>query len=402
MLCKPTVIVLLSALVAVVITSGALSAERKVELSLFWEPSCPYCKRAKNFLEKQQETNTWLKIQAHNIAQSKETAVLFARTNARFEITQPAVPLIVIGDRHFLGYDDDRTTGHALMQAARDCHVSQCPNLASVLEFSPGPSGKIASDSHKQSAPGSVRVPVVGELSLEALSLPTLTILLAALDGFNPCAMWVLVFLIGLLMGMKDRMKMWLLGAAFLLTSGLVYFGFLAAWLNIFLVIGMLFWVRIGVGSFAIASGLYYLREYAINAAAECKVTNPRQRQRIMTALKASVAQKRFLFALLGIMVLAVIVNLIELFCSAGIPAVYTDILAMNDLSALQYFGYLTLYVVVFMLDDAAIFVLAMLALSAGGMTDRYLRLSHLLGGIVMTVIGVLLLFAPGWLTFTA
>ncbi len=402
MLGKPAAIILLSAIFAMSFASRSLTSERNVELNLFWELSCPYCKRAKDFLEKQQKTNTWLRIRAHDIAQSKETAVLFSRTNAHFGVSQPAVPLIVIGEQHFLGYDDDQTTGHALMQAARECRVSQCPDLASLLELPHRQPSKITSDGHKQASPRSIRLPIIGELSLEALSLPALTIVLAALDGFNPCAMWVLVFLIGLLMGIKDRMKMWLLGAAFLLTSGIVYFGFLAAWLNIFLVVGMLFWVRIGVGSFAIASGLYYLREYAINAAAECKVTDPRQRQRIMSALKASVAQKNFLLALSGIVVLAVIVNLIELLCSAGIPAVYTDILAMNDLSALQYFGYLTLYVVVFMLDDALIFVLAMLALSAGGMTDRYLRLSHLLGGIVMTVIGVLLLFAPEWLTFTA
>jgi hypothetical protein len=242
---------------------------------------------------------------------------------------------------------------------------------------------------------------LIGTVSLASLSLPALTILLAAIDGFNPCAMWVLIFLVGLLLGMQDRVRMWLLGGAFLLTSAFVYFLFLAAWLNVFLVLGAIFWVRLAVGVVALASGLYYLYAFATDAAAECRVTNVAQRQRIMTSLRASVGERRFLVAVAGIVVLAAAVNLIELFCSAGIPAVYTDILAMNDLPAWQYYLYLLLYVTVFMLDDALIFALAMLTLHATSMTNRYLRISHLLGGLGMFAIGVLLLVAPDWLTFT-
>ena len=121
-----------------------------------------------------------------------------------------------------------------------------------------------------------------------------------------------------------------------------------------------------------------------------------------MEALRASVYEQRFLAAMAGIVVLAVAVNLIELLCSAGIPAVFTDILAMSNLPDWQHYLYLLLYVLVFMLDDAAIFVIAMMTLSATGMTGRYLRLSHLLGGIGMFVIGALLLFAPDFLNFVA
>ena len=90
--------------------------------------------------------------------------------------------------------------------------------------------------------------------------------------------MWVLIFLVGLLVGIQDRMRMWILGSAFLLTSGFVYFGFLAAWLNVFLLLGALFWVRMSVGLVAIGSGIYYLHAFATNAAAECRVTNCEQR----------------------------------------------------------------------------------------------------------------------------
>jgi hypothetical protein len=89
-----------------------------------------------------------------------------------------------------------------------------------------------------------------------------LTIVLGAVDGFNPCAMWVLVFLIGLLVGMRDPVRMWSYGAVFLLTSAAVYLAFMAAWLNLVLLLGTLAWIRIAIGVFALAAGGYYLREF--------------------------------------------------------------------------------------------------------------------------------------------
>jgi hypothetical protein len=315
-------------------------------------------------------------------------------------INRPGVPLIVTGGRPFLGFDEAGTTGAAIMAAATACRQSTCPTLAGILSQS----GDTAADrtvGQHGVIPEHINVPFWGEVPLASLSLPALTIFLAAIDGFNPCAMWVLVFLVGLLAGMQDRLRMWFLGGAFLLTSGLVYFGFLAAWLNVFLLIGALLWVRLAVGCVALASGAYYLHAFATDAAAECKVTNLAQRRRIMDALRASVYEKRFLLAVAGIVMLAVAVNLIELLCSAGIPAVFTDVLAMTGLPSWQRYLYLLLYVLVFMLDDAAIFVIAMMTLAATGMTSRYLRLSHLLGGIGMIGIGTLLLFAPDLLNFS-
>jgi glutaredoxin len=376
------------------------SNRERVELVIFSEPGCPYCKRAKAFLKKQQGTRNWLSIREYDVSASAAASDVFRRTNQLFGINRPGVPLIVTGGRPFLGFDEAGTTGAAIMAAATACRQSTCQTLAGILSQS----GDTAADrtvGQHGVIPEHINVPFWGEVPLASLSLPALTIFLAAIDGFNPCAMWVLVFLVGLLAGMQDRLRMWFLGGAFLLTSGLVYFGFLAAWLNVFLLIGALLWVRLAVGCVALASGAYYLHAFATDAAAECKVTNLAQRRRIMDALRASVYEKRFLLAVAGIVVLAVAVNLIELLCSAGIPAVFTDVLAMTGLPSWQRYLYLLLYVLVFMLDDAAIFVIAMMTLAATGMTSRYLRLSHLLGGIGMIGIGTLLLFAPDLLNFS-
>ena len=286
------------------------------------------------------------------------------------------------------------------LMIADKCQRQSCDTLEQLLEKAGPASAK--SEPGSAAPPAEITLPLVGRVKTANLSLPALTILLAAVDGFNPCAMWVLVFLIGLLVGVQDRVRMWLLGGAFLLTSGIVYFGFLAAWLNVFLFLGALVWVRVIVGLVAVGSGAYYLHAYATDAAAQCRVTDLSQRQRIMTALRDSVTEKHFLAAIAGIVVLAAAVNMIELLCSAGIPAIFTELLSMNALPIWQYYAYLLLYVSVFMLDDMAIFATAMLTLHATSMTNQYLRYSHLIGGIGMLLIGGLLLFAPQWLTFQA
>ena len=240
----------------------------------------------------------------------------------------------------------------------------------------------------------------MGNVATRSLSLPALTIVLGAVDGFNPCAMWVLVFLIGLLVGMRDPVRMWSYGAAFLLTSAAVYFAFMAAWLNLVLLLGTLAWIRAAVGVFALAAGGYYLREFVRNPDAACAVTSPGERQRIMERLKGVVAEQSFLLAIAGIMALAVAVNLIEMLCSAGIPAVYTQVLALSGLSAASYYGYLALYIAVFLLDDAVIFVTAMLTLQSTGLAATYSRYSHLIGGAVLVGVGLLLVFRPEWLAF--
>ncbi|NNF77600.1 MAG: hypothetical protein HKN05_06180, partial [Rhizobiales bacterium] len=244
-------------------------------------------------------------------------------------------------------------------------------------------------------------VPLFGSVELANLSLLALTILLAGVDGFNPCAMWVLVFLIGLLLGLKDERRMWVLGAAFLAATGIMYFAVMTTWLNVFLFLAAVAWIRVIISLLAIGGGFYFLREYWTKPEGVCHVTNPGRRQKIMAALRSTVQQNQLMLSIAGIMTLAVLVNFIELLCSAGIPAVYTQILAMNQLPVAVNYLYIGLYVAVFMLDDIAIFATAMLALRVTGLTSSYARYSHLIGGVVLLMIGAVMLLRPELLSLT-
>lgn len=380
-----------------------------IDVHLFWTATCPFCLEARRFLEREVPTIAGSRLRSYELDGDERTEAAFVALSKRFQNDPPGVPLVIIGDEAFVGYRDDATTGAEYVRRIRACLATPSADVASPILAQ---SGLIAAapraeseagvttppPAKRPSLPETVWLPGIGDIEPGTLSLPLLTIVLGAVDGFNPCAMWVLVFLIGLLVGLKDRVKMWSYGAAFLLTSGAVYFVFMAAWLNLFLFLGSLTWIRAAVGMFALVAGGYYLSEFVRNPDATCPVTSPGEKQRVTTRLRHAVYERSFVTAILGIVTLAVAVNMIELLCSAGIPAIYTQVLALSDLSPFGYYAHLALYVAMFMLDDVVIFVVAMLTLQATGLAASYSRWSHLIGGSVLLGIGLLLIFRPEWL----
>ena len=198
---------------------------------------------------------------------------------------------------------------------------------------------------------------------------------------------------------MKNRKRMWILGIAFIVSSAFVYFLFLAAWLNLFIFLGLVIWVRVIIALVALVAGAINLKEYIENKSG-CKIMGDEKRQKFFEKLKSVTSKKNFILALGGIILLAFAVNLVELICSAGLPAIYTKILSMYQLPTWQYYLYLIFYIFVFMIDDLFVFFTAMVTLQAVGIQSKYTKTSHLIGGIIMLIIGLLMLFKPDILMF--
>jgi hypothetical protein len=252
----------------------------------------------------------------------------------------------------------------------------------------------------KGGLPEVLKLPVFGEIKIKNVSLPFLTLAIGLLDGFNPCAMWTLVFLITLLLNMQNRKRMWILGGAFIFVSGFVYFLFMAAWLNFILFVGFISWVRLIIGLVAIGSGIYNLKEYWKNKNAVCVVEKSEEKKQTFDKLRQATQNKNFWLALGGIVLLAAAVNLVELVCSAGFPAIYTQVLTLSHLPAWQYYLYLVGYIFFYMLDDMVVFIIAMVTLRLTGTSNKYTRASYLIGGALMLLLGLLLIFKPKWLMF--
>ena len=248
----------------------------------------------------------------------------------------------------------------------------------------------------------SVDTGLFGVVSLKDVSLPIFTIILGAVDGFNPCAMWILIFLITMMFSMHDRFKMWILGLTFILTSGFVYLCFMLSWLSLASFLSSVVLIRFLIACFAVLFGMVNIYRYfkSLNSDVGCDVTDKKKRVKIMERIKKIVNEKSFLLSILGIMLLAFSVNLIELLCSLGIPVMFTNVLAMNELSTLEYVIYIGLYLIFFLIDDILIFVIAMKTLKIKGISNKYTKYSHLIGGIIMLLLGILMVIKPEWLMF--
>lgn len=374
------------------VTKSAGAQENRVTIYFFWSKTCPHCAKEKAFLQNLVQRNPQVELKSYDVGQG-ESIRLLQKAGEMLKVDTRWVPFTIVGNQYFSGYTSDETTGAMIKKAVDDALQHGCPDFfATTLSPSPCPPDL---SSPKKPLPEVINLPIFGSIKTRDVSLPVLTVILGLLDGFNPCAMWALLFLISLLLGMKDRKRMWLLGTAFIVTSAFVYFLFMSAWLNLFLFLGFIIWVRIAVGLIALGAGTYNLREYYVNREGTCKVTGNTRRREILTKLKEVAQRKEFLLAMVGIIILAFAVNLVELICSAGLPAVYTQVLALSNLPTWRYYSYLLLYILFFMLDDLFVFFATMITLQMAGVDTKYARFSHLIGGIAMLIIGLLMIFKP-------
>jgi glutaredoxin len=403
--------------------SGVVYAAEPVTVYFFHGDGCPHCAKEEEFLGVLEEREDVEVVRLEVWSDADNRAVLVEAAKV-LETTFNGVPVTIVGERAMVGWGSEETSGVYLLNTIEAVRREGDVDIVAPLlpGYVPEPEESVSNPNEGVSSTTTEPIatttasttdsatttdPYAGIALPESiakwgstLSLPLLTVLFGALDGFNPCAMWALVFLITLLFGMKDKKRMWILGSAFIFASGAVYYLFMAAWLNLIVFLGFIVWIRALIGLIAIAGGAYYLYEWRTAPEAGCKVTNESQKEKLIERMKKAIGQKSFLLALVGIVIVAALINLVELVCSAGLPAAYAQVLALHSLSPWQYYAYLLLYVIVFMLDDMVIFGVAMTTLSLTGIGGKYTRVSHLIGGALMILIGLLLIFKPEVLLF--
>jgi len=376
--------------------NAAAAGQKKVNLYFFWSKGCPHCLREKQFLDQLEKKYNNLIIHRFEVGEDRENLELLQQVGRRLGVEIRGVPFTLVGKDFFRGWQDAGATGAAL-EAAVQYHLAH-PGADVVAELAVP--GLLPAHPAAKAVPEKIIVPLLGEFEIKTLSLGLLTVIIGALDGFNPCAMWVLIILIGFLLGMESNRNRWILGITFVAASALVYFLIMCAWLNLFLFVGFLFWVRLSIGLVALGAGCYNLREYFTNPAGYCKVSSGGWGHKIICKLHDFIKKEGLLLALVGIVLLAFAVNVVELICSAGFPVVYLQILSLTPLAQWHYYFYLVLYTLIFMLDDLIVFFVAMITFQVTGISTRYKRFSHLIGGFLMLVLGVLLIFKPEALMF--
>lgn len=378
-------------------------AKEDVTLYFFHGDGCPHCAEESVFLEKLQKDYPDLKIEKYEVWYDEENSALLQKVQQELHIERMGVPTTIIGDVYMVGYSEE--TANVIKRAIDFFYENEYKDVVSQIKddtyVDDGSESEFLKREAETDKDMTVKVPFYKKINLKKVSLTTAAVVIGLIDGFNPCAMWVLLFLISVLIGMKDKKRMWILGLAFLLTSALVYALIMLSWIQIVVKMTTVISIRRIIAIAALIGGFFQLRSFIKNKdTSGCEIVDDSKRKTIFKKIRKFTSEKSFLLALIGVMGLAVSVNLVELACSAGLPLVFTELLALNDVSSMAKFWYVLLYILFFLIDDLIVFIIAMFTMKVTGITTKYNQYSHLLGGVIMLLIGVLLLLKPEWLMF--
>ena len=231
------------------------------------------------------------------------------------------------------------------------------------------------------------------------LPLPLFTFLIAIIDGFNPCTMWVLTFLLVLLISVShSRKRIFTVGYIFVAVVFVIYFLFMAAWLNVFLYIGYIDTVRIAIALVALAAGIINCKDYFFFRKGVTLMIQEKHKAPLVKKIEGmkNVIRKGSMPALIAASItLALFASLVELPCTAGWPIIYTKILAEKALMGLGYYLYLLFYTLIYIIPLAGIITAFGYFFKGKQITKEQMQVIKLIGGIIMIALGIILLVNP-------
>ena len=375
-----------------------------VNIYLFYSDTCPHCSAEKELLKELEKDYDNIRIYKYEVNTDNNMELLIEVAEL-LDTEVSGVPFTIIGDKVYKGFNYENYKSRFLGTIeyySDNGYKDIVGEYIGGIEL-PKYEVKDKSDFNQYVEDyGNKTISFLGfKINTKNLTLPIISILIGFIDGFNPCAMWVLLFLISMLIGMKDKKRMWSLGITFLLTSALIYLLFMIAWLNVATFLTSVVFIRILLGIVAISGGLFNLYGYLRNRKnSGCTVVNDKKRNKIFSRIKSFTQEKNFFLALIGVVVLAISVNIVELACSAGLPVMFIEILSLNHLSLFEECVYIFLYMLFFLIDDLIVFFIAMTTMQVTGFSTKYGKLSKIIGGILLLLIGLLLIFKPEWIMF--
>jgi glutaredoxin len=355
------------------VQAGMADARAEAVLLVYVRADCPHCAQAKAWLPELERSRPGLEVIYRPVDTdpvARDELMSFAHLSGTWP---PGVPTFVYRGHLYSGFDAAASSG---------------PEIAAMLDGAAAAPG----------AGNDIDAGWLGRLSVTELGLPAFTLAIGLLDGFNPCAMWVLLFLLSMLVHLKDRRRMALIAGTFVMVSGAVYFVFMAAWLNLFLAVGLSSTLRIALALLALTIGAINMKDFFKPGAGPSLSIPGAAKPGLYARMRRILAARTLGLSLLGVTALAVLVNLVELLCTAGLPAMYTAILAQHDLSPAAHYGYLALYIAGYITDDALMVGAAVWALSSSKLSAGAGRWLKLVSGLVMALLGVLMLVKPEWL----
>ena len=345
----------------------------KINLYLFYSESCPHCHEEIEYLKTIKEKyKDNLNIFKYEVTKNENNSKMLESVKKTYGVNNQYVPFTAIGEDYIVGFSETTKT-----------------TIESIID------NYINNTNEKK-----YEIPLIGEINGKDASLSIIAVILGFIDGFNPCAMWILLLLINITISIKNRKKMLLIGLTFILTGGVIYFLSMLG-IGIILDLTMISTIRNLIAIFAIILGVYNIYKfYKTRKVNGCHVVKKEKRKNIITKINNITNKNNLLLMVLGTVILAISVNLVELACSLGFPTIFLELLTINDITGISKILYLILYILFYLIDDLVVFIIALFTLKTTGISTKYNKFVNLIGGILMIAMGLLLIFKPEWIMF--
>ena len=347
----------------------------KVNIYLFYSKICPHCQKEEKYFETLKEKyQDKINIYTYEVTENKTNNEIMKSLKKELKEKNQGVPFTIIGAKTFLGYDE---SFNERIENTIDSYLNE-----------------------NADTDNSYTIPILGKVEAKNASIILIAIILGFIDGFNPCAMWILLLLINMCISINDKKKMLIVCLTFIITSGIIYFLSMLG-IGFILDLTTIAYIRNIIAILAIILGIYNLYTY-IKTRKEtgCHVVKKEKRKTIIAKINNILNNKNTLLMFGGTIILATSVNLIEMACSLGFPTIFLEILSINNIHGLLKITYLLIYILFYLIDDIVVLFLSIKAFEAKGISTKYNKYVHLIGGIIMFLMGILLIFKPEWIMF--
>jgi len=371
--------------------SAATAPVRQQLVEVFVREGCPHCAKAEVFLAGLARERPELDIVIRDVLAEPAALDRLQEIAAQHGGGGNArVPAFFVGGQLIFGYSEEASTDKMIRAALQGRPPAAAASAAEGLSCALQEESTCKAE---QPAAEDFELNFLGrQLSLDDVGLPAFTIVMGLLDGLNPCSMWVLILMISLLATLNDRKRMLAIAGTFVLVEGIAYFVFMAAWLNLFLLIGLSRASQLIIAAIAIAAGLINLKDFWAPGVGPSLSISDKSKPGIYARMRAILHARSLPAAIVGVIVLALLVQVVEFLCTSGFPALFTRILTLRQLDTASYYGYLLLYIAAYMFDDIVVLAIGVTTLSHRRLQEKEGRWLKVISGVVMIGLGVYLI----------
>lgn len=356
-----------------------------IHFYFFWSEKCPHCLQAEPDINEMAKEYPWLKLHSLELVNNPDNVQKFISMAEWFGNDARSVPTFMFCGNLISGYENKITTGEMLRK-----HLLGCYEFVKEKK----PQASVVYELNKKDL-NSIDIPLLGEIFLDEYSLPVLTVFIAGMDAFNPCAFFVLLFLLSMMVHGRSRRRIALIGMVFVFFSGAMYFLFMAAWLNLFLYLGELRLITLVAGVVAVLVSLINIKDYFWFKRGITLSISDNKKPALFERMRYLLRLDSIVTVIVATIILAIVANSYELLCTAGFPMIYTRVLTLNSLSTESYYLYLLLYNFIYVLPLMCIVIIFTVKLGSRKLAEHEGMILKLLSGIMMLLLGLLLIFSP-------